>query len=36
MSCDVTTLYYGLGMVFLAIAAVSLPYILGITALFVR
>ncbi|KAF2611368.1 hypothetical protein F2Q70_00007597 [Brassica cretica] len=36
VSCDVTTLYYGLGMVFLAIAAVSLPYILGITALFVR
>ncbi|CAA7061882.1 unnamed protein product [Microthlaspi erraticum] len=36
VSCDVTTLYYGLGMVFLAIAAVSLPYVLGITALFVR
>ncbi|CDY58112.1 BnaA02g35140D [Brassica napus] len=36
VSCDVTTLYYGLGMVFLAIAAVSLPYILGITALFLR
>ncbi|XP_009131669.1 inositol phosphorylceramide glucuronosyltransferase 1 [Brassica rapa] len=36
VSCDVTTLYYGLGMVFLAIATVSLPYILGITALFVR
>ncbi|CAN6811644.1 unnamed protein product [Brassica oleracea] len=35
VSRDVTTLYYGLGMVFLAIAAVSLPYILGITALFV-
>jgi hypothetical protein len=35
-SCDVTTLYYGLGMAFLAIAAVSLPYILGITALFTR
>ncbi|CAG7891877.1 unnamed protein product [Brassica rapa] len=34
VSCDITTLYYGLGMVFLAIAAVSLPYILGITALF--
>ncbi|CAN6840078.1 unnamed protein product, partial [Brassica oleracea] len=34
VSCDVITLYYGLGMVFLAIAAVSLPYILGITALF--
>ncbi|CAF1888357.1 unnamed protein product [Brassica napus] len=34
VSCDVTILYYGLGMVFLAIAAVSLPYILGITALF--
>ncbi|XP_010420611.1 PREDICTED: inositol phosphorylceramide glucuronosyltransferase 1 [Camelina sativa] len=36
VSCDVTTLYYGLGMAFLAIAAVSLPYILGITALFTR
>jgi hypothetical protein len=36
VSCDVTTLYYGLGMVLLAIAAVSLPYVLGITALFVR
>ncbi|KAJ4910678.1 Inositol phosphorylceramide glucuronosyltransferase 1 [Raphanus sativus] len=36
VSCDVTTLCYGLGMVFLAIAAVSLPYILGITALFLR
>ncbi|KAL0823713.1 hypothetical protein YC2023_014358 [Brassica napus] len=36
VSCDVITLYYGLGMVFLAIAAVSLPYILGITALFLR
>ncbi|KAJ0261162.1 Inositol phosphorylceramide glucuronosyltransferase 1 [Hirschfeldia incana] len=36
VSCDGTTLYYGVGMVFLAIAAVSLPYILGITALFVR
>ncbi|XP_010558734.1 PREDICTED: inositol phosphorylceramide glucuronosyltransferase 1 [Tarenaya hassleriana] len=35
-SCDVTTWYYGLGMVFLAIAAVSLPYILGISALFLR
>ncbi|KFK26089.1 hypothetical protein AALP_AA8G201300 [Arabis alpina] len=36
VSCDVTTLYYGLGMVFLAVAAVSLPYIFGITALFTR
>ncbi|KAL0876424.1 hypothetical protein Bca101_026129 [Brassica carinata] len=36
VSCDVPTLYYGLGMVFLVISAVSLPYILGITALFLR
>ncbi|KAG2333720.1 hypothetical protein Bca52824_004900 [Brassica carinata] len=36
VSCDITTLYYGLGMVFLSIAAVSLPYMLGVTALFVR
>lgn len=35
-SYDFTTLYYGLGMVFLAFAAISLPYILGVTALFLR
>ncbi|CAG7890807.1 unnamed protein product [Brassica rapa] len=33
-SCDFTALYYGLGMVFLAFAAISLPYMLGVTALF--
>uniref|UniRef100_A0A1J3FEJ8 Hexosyltransferase n=1 Tax=Noccaea caerulescens TaxID=107243 RepID=A0A1J3FEJ8_NOCCA len=35
-SCDFTTWYYGLGMAFLAFAAVSLPYILGVTSLFLR
>ncbi|XP_054801061.1 inositol phosphorylceramide glucuronosyltransferase 1 [Prosopis cineraria] len=35
-SCDVVTWYYGLGMVFLAVAAPSLPCIFGITALFLR
>ncbi|CAN8260481.1 unnamed protein product [Cochlearia groenlandica] len=35
-SCDLTTWYYGLGMIFLAFAAISLPYILGVTALFLR
>ncbi|XWS58434.1 hypothetical protein CRYUN_Cryun08bG0033400 [Craigia yunnanensis] len=35
-SCDIVTWYYGLGMAFLAIAAPSLPFIFGITALFLR
>ncbi|KAF7142698.1 hypothetical protein RHSIM_Rhsim05G0175100 [Rhododendron simsii] len=35
-SCDIATCYYGLGMAFLAIAAPSLPCLLGITALFLR
>ncbi|KAI8556221.1 hypothetical protein RHMOL_Rhmol05G0235400 [Rhododendron molle] len=35
-SCDNATCYYGLGMAFLAIAAPSLPCLLGITALFLR
>ncbi|XP_010413938.1 PREDICTED: inositol phosphorylceramide glucuronosyltransferase 1-like [Camelina sativa] len=35
-SFDFTTCYYGLGMAFLAVAAISLPYILGVTALFLR
>ncbi|OMO96043.1 Glycosyl transferase, family 8 [Corchorus olitorius] len=35
-SCDTVTWFYGLGMVFLAIAAPSLPCIFGITALFLR
>lgn len=35
-SFDAAVLYYGLGMVLLAIAAPSLPFLLGITALFVR
>ncbi|KAE8677021.1 Inositol phosphorylceramide glucuronosyltransferase 1 [Hibiscus syriacus] len=35
-SCDMVTWYYGLGMAFLAIAAPSLPFIFGITALFPR
>ncbi|MBA0729326.1 hypothetical protein Golax_020514 [Gossypium laxum] len=35
-SCDIVTWYYGLGMAFLAIAAPSLPFIFGITALFMR
>ncbi|GMY20606.1 inositol phosphorylceramide glucuronosyltransferase 1 [Fagus crenata] len=36
LSCDVATWCYGLGMAFLAIAAPSLPCVLGITALFLR
>lgn len=36
VSCDAATWYYGLGMVFLAIATPSVPCILGITALFSR
>ncbi|KAG2243590.1 hypothetical protein Bca52824_094567 [Brassica carinata] len=35
-SYDFTTWYYGLGMMFLAFAAISLPYMLGVTALFLR
>ncbi|XP_042513003.1 inositol phosphorylceramide glucuronosyltransferase 1-like [Macadamia integrifolia] len=35
-TCDVATWYYGLGMAFLAVAAPSLPCLLGVTALFVR
>ncbi|XP_021738071.1 inositol phosphorylceramide glucuronosyltransferase 1-like [Chenopodium quinoa] len=35
-SYDAAVLYYGLGMAFLAIAVPSLPYLFGITALFVR
>ncbi|XP_057550157.1 inositol phosphorylceramide glucuronosyltransferase 1 [Amaranthus tricolor] len=35
-SYDAAVLYYGLGMAFLAIIAPLLPYLLGITALFVR
>ncbi|KAK9292970.1 hypothetical protein L1049_020952 [Liquidambar formosana] len=35
-SCDVATWYYGLGMVFLAVAAPSLPCVFGVTALFLR
>ncbi|XP_027366507.1 inositol phosphorylceramide glucuronosyltransferase 1-like isoform X1 [Abrus precatorius] len=35
-SCDVATWFYGLGMAFLAIAAPSLPFLFGITALFLR
>lgn len=36
VSCDVATWYYGLGMAFLAVAAPSLPFLFGITALFLR
>lgn len=36
LSCDVATWCYGLGMAFLAIAAPSLPCVLGVTALFLR
>ncbi|KAL0005454.1 hypothetical protein SO802_013015 [Lithocarpus litseifolius] len=36
LSCDVVTCCYGLGMAFLAVAAPSLPCVLGITALFAR
>ncbi|XP_038695113.1 inositol phosphorylceramide glucuronosyltransferase 1-like isoform X1 [Tripterygium wilfordii] len=35
-SCDIATWYYGLGMAFLAVAAPSLPFLFGITALFPR
>lgn len=35
-SYNATVLYYGLGMAFLAIAVPSLPFLFGITALFVR
>ncbi|KAK7376282.1 hypothetical protein VNO78_34746 [Psophocarpus tetragonolobus] len=35
-SCDAATWFYGLGMAFLAIAAPSLPFLFGITALFLR
>ncbi|XP_042516337.1 inositol phosphorylceramide glucuronosyltransferase 1-like isoform X2 [Macadamia integrifolia] len=35
-TCDVATWYYGLGMALLAVAAPSLPCLLGITALFAR
>ncbi|PRQ41660.1 putative glucuronosyltransferase [Rosa chinensis] len=34
--CDSASLYYGLGMAFLAVAAPSLPCLFGITALFLR
>ncbi|GAB4855358.1 Inositol phosphorylceramide glucuronosyltransferase 1 [Ancistrocladus abbreviatus] len=36
LSCDAATWYYVSGMAFLAIAAPSLPFLLGITALFLR
>ncbi|XP_062144687.1 inositol phosphorylceramide glucuronosyltransferase 1 isoform X2 [Alnus glutinosa] len=36
LSCNVAALYYGLGMAFLAVAAPSLPCLLGVTALFLR
>ncbi|XP_010247242.1 PREDICTED: inositol phosphorylceramide glucuronosyltransferase 1 [Nelumbo nucifera] len=35
-NCDFATWYYGLGMAFLAVAAPSLPCLLGITAMFTR
>ncbi|KAL3520978.1 hypothetical protein ACH5RR_019127 [Cinchona calisaya] len=35
-SCDIDACYYGLGMALLAVAVPSLPFILGITALFLR
>uniref|UniRef100_A0A7N0VHZ7 Hexosyltransferase n=2 Tax=Kalanchoe fedtschenkoi TaxID=63787 RepID=A0A7N0VHZ7_KALFE len=35
-SCDVAAWYYGLGMALLAVAAPSLPFVFGITALFLR
>ncbi|GLJ31925.1 hypothetical protein SUGI_0642580 [Cryptomeria japonica] len=35
-TCDAATFYYGLGMVVLAILAPSLPFIFGVTALFLR
>ncbi|KAG4997600.1 hypothetical protein JHK85_029039 [Glycine max] len=35
-SCDAATWFYGLGMAFLAIATPSLPFLFGITALFLR
>jgi hypothetical protein len=36
LSCNVAALYYGLGMAFFAVAAPSLPCLLGVTALFLR
>ncbi|CAK9177243.1 unnamed protein product [Ilex paraguariensis] len=36
LSCDIATWFYGVGMVFLAVAAPSLPCVFGITALFLR
>ncbi|KAK1582886.1 hypothetical protein Q3G72_019255 [Acer saccharum] len=35
-ACDFATWYYGLGMAFLAVAAPSLPFLFGVTALFLR
>ncbi|MED6225239.1 Inositol phosphorylceramide glucuronosyltransferase 1 [Stylosanthes scabra] len=35
-SCDIATWFYGLGMTFLAIAAPSLTFLFGVTALFLR
>ncbi|KAL2950124.1 hypothetical protein AAZX31_20G212900 [Glycine max] len=35
-SCNAATWFYGLGMAFLAIATPSLPFLFGITALFLR
>ncbi|KAK0599022.1 hypothetical protein LWI29_001606 [Acer saccharum] len=35
-ACDFVTWYYGLGMAFLAVAAPSLPFLFGVTALFLR
>ncbi|PKI39091.1 hypothetical protein CRG98_040515 [Punica granatum] len=36
LACDAATWFYGLGMVFLSIAAPALPCLFGITALFLR
>ncbi|KAJ0079652.1 hypothetical protein Patl1_23111 [Pistacia atlantica] len=35
-ACDFVTWYYGIGMAFLAVAVPSLPFLFGITALFLR
>jgi len=35
-SYEAAVLYYALGMALLAVAVLSLPFLLGITALFVR
>ncbi|KAG6750706.1 hypothetical protein POTOM_045215 [Populus tomentosa] len=35
-TCDVAAWYYGLGMALLAVGAPSLPFIFGVTALFLR